>query len=176
MLRALTGLLQRMLDPDTFIVLQSRLFASFSGVDPLLLKVAAGIVVAAVVALYAMRRRLDVLALGRDTATSLGLDYRRNTLAVIALVSLLVATATALVGPITFFGLLVANLAYGLARTHRHAVTIPVAALLSIIVLVGGQTILEHALGQATVLSVVVEIAGGITFLAMLIMEGRRRV
>lgn len=173
-LRSLTLLLQRLLDPDAFHTLQARLFASFSGVDERLLLVAAIVVAAGTGVLFAIRRRLDVMALGRETATALGLDHRRTTLVVITIVAVLVSTSTALVGPITFFGLLVANLAYGLVRSHRHALTIPAAALLSVVVLVGGQTVLEHLLGMGTILSVVVELVGGIVFLGMLINGGRR--
>lgn len=175
LLRALTLMLQRLLDPDAFHVLQGRLFASFSGVDERLLAVGAVVVTLGAGALWALRRRLDVLALGRDTAISLGLSHRRVTLAVITVVALLVSTSTALVGPITFFGLLVAHLAYPAVRSHRHALTLPAAALLSVVVLVGGQTVLEHLLGQATLLSVVIEFIGGIVFIALLVAQGRRR-
>ncbi|MCL1899551.1 MAG: iron chelate uptake ABC transporter family permease subunit [Promicromonosporaceae bacterium] len=175
MLRSLTLMLQRLLDPDAFLVLQGRLFASFSGVNPTLLWVSAAVVCGAVTVLFALRRRLDVMTLGRETATALGVGYRATTLLVVTLVAILISTATALVGPITFFGLLVANLAYHLARTHRHAWTLPIAALLAVVVLVGGQIILEHGFGQRTLLSVIVEFLGGIVFLTLLIAEGRRR-
>ncbi|QAY71376.1 iron chelate uptake ABC transporter family permease subunit [Xylanimonas protaetiae] len=173
-LRALTLMLTRLMDPDSFHVLQGRLFASFSAVDERLLLVGAVVVALGTAALWALRRRLDLLALGRDTAVSLGLDHRRTTLAVLGLVALLVSTSTALVGPITFFGLLVAHLAYRAVRTHRHAATVPAAALLAVVVLVGGQSVLEHLLRQATVLSVVIEFLGGIVFLVLLVREGRR--
>lgn len=174
-LRALTLMLQRILDPDTFQVLQARLFASFAGVNPQLLTWGGIVVGAAAITLWSLHRRLDVMALGRETAIMLGVDHRRTTAVVITLVAVLVSTSTALVGPITFFGLLVANLAYALVRDHRHAVVLPAAALLSVGVLVGGQTILEYLLGMSTVLSVVIEFLGGIVFIAMLIASGRRR-
>jgi iron complex transport system permease protein len=175
LLRSVTALLQRVMDPSEFQVLQGRLFASFSAVDERLLAVAAVVVAACTAALWGMRRRLDVLALGRESAVALGLDVRRTSLLLIALVAVLVSVSTALVGPITFFGLLVANLAYALAGSHRHAVTLPAAALLAVVTLVGGQAVLEHLLGQDTVLSVVVEFLGGIVFIGMLVAGSRRR-
>lgn len=174
LLRSLTALLQRMMDPNEFQVLQGRLFASFTSVDERLLTVSAVVVTACGVVLWMLRRRLDVLALGRETATSLGVDHRRASLVLLVLVSVLVAVSTALVGPITFFGLLVANLVYALLGTHRHTATLPGAALLAIVTLVGGQAVLEHVLGTETVLSVVIELLGGIVFIGLLIAGGRR--
>ncbi|GAB2459369.1 iron chelate uptake ABC transporter family permease subunit [Xylanimonas ulmi] len=174
-LRSVTALLQRLMEPSEFQVLVSRLFASFTAVDETLLALAAVVVSGCCAALWSIRRRLDVLALGRQMAVSLGVDHRRTTMLVLTLVTVLVSTSTALVGPITFFGLLVANLAYALAGTHRHAVTLPTAALLAVVTLVGGQAVLEHLLGAATVLSVVIEFLGGIVFIGMLVASGRRR-
>jgi iron complex transport system permease protein len=88
---------------------------------------------------------------------------------VLMLVAVLVSVSTALVGPVTFFGLLVANLAYQIAGTHRHRFILPVASLLAIICIVGGQLVLERIFAFDTALSIVIEFVGGIVFLALLI-------
>jgi iron complex transport system permease protein len=77
--------------------------------------------------------------------------------------------STALVGPVTFFGLLVANLAYQIAGTHKHRYILPVASLLAVICIVGGQLVLERIFAFDTALSIVIEFVGGIVFLALLI-------
>ena len=175
LLRSVNALMVRMMDPAESLVLQGQLFASFTGVDESLLIVGAVIVIASCGGLFAMRRTLDVMALGQDTAVALGVAYRRSLVLVIALICLLVATSTALVGPITFFGLLVANLAYAISRSHRHADNLPLAALLAVVTLVGGQLLLEHVLNMGTVLSVVIDFVGGIAFIALLIVGLRKR-
>lgn len=167
LLRSASALLTRMLDPTSFLVLQGNLFASFSAVRPELLGIATLLVAAASLWLWRRRYTLDVLGLGRDAALSLGTSYRRDVLGVLIAASVLVSVSTALVGPITFLGLIVANLAYLLCGTHRHTVTLPFAALLAVTLLVGGQAVLEHALGMATVLGVVIEFFGGIAFIAI---------
>ncbi|NJO53854.1 MAG: iron chelate uptake ABC transporter family permease subunit, partial [Bacteroidales bacterium] len=86
----------------------------------------------------------------------------------------LVAVSTALVGPVAFFGLLVVALGERLTQSRRHAILLPAAALVAIVVLVGGQTILQHALGGASTLGVVIEFVGGLVFLAMLLHGVRR--
>jgi iron complex transport system permease protein len=81
----------------------------------------------------------------------------------------LVAVSTALVGPITFFGLLVASLAYQLCSHFRHAYVLPIAVLLGVIALVGGQLVLERVFAFDTALSIVIEFVGGIVFIALLL-------
>ena len=172
--RSLSSFVQRLLDPNEFYVLQDRLFATFSGVDRSLLAVSALAVAVATAALWRMRSTFDVLALGRDTAVGLGVDHRRAVLRILVVVAVLVSVSTALVGPITFFGLLVANLAYRIVGTDRHAATLPAAVLLAVVALAGGQAVLQHGLGLDSTLSVVVEFLGGVVFLAMLVRRVRR--
>ena len=69
------GFLQRLLDPNAFAVLQGSMLASFNGLDATLLAVSAVLVAAASAVAWRVRRTFDVLALGRDTAVSLGVDH-----------------------------------------------------------------------------------------------------
>ena len=70
---------------------------------------------------------------------------------------------------VTFLGLLVANVAYVLLRTHEHRWLLPGAALVSVLFLVAGQVVLEHVLGFDTTLGVVIELVGGIVFIVLLL-------
>lgn len=167
--RSISGFLQRIIDPDSFTVLQDRLFASFNAVDPGLLTLSALIVAGLALVLWRLVPELDVLALGREAAVGLGVPQERLVLGLLVIVTLLVALSTALVGPVTFLGLLVANLAYLLLPTGRHAVLLPAAALIALITLIGGQTLLERVLHYDTALAVVVEFAGGLVFILLVI-------
>jgi iron complex transport system permease protein len=64
------------------------------------------LLVGALIAL-AVARPLNALALGDELAASLGVRIRRVRVAVVAAVTLLAGTATALAGPIGFLGLMV---------------------------------------------------------------------
>lgn len=167
--RSLSSFMQRIIDPNEFVVLQDRLFASFNNVDGNLLAVSAIMVAAVSVVGWRFMHAYDVLALGRETSINLGLDHNRIVTIVLVLVAILVSVSTALVGPVTFFGLLVANLAYLLAGTHKHRFVLPVAVLIAIICLVGGQLILERVFAFDTALSIIIEFLGGIVFLVLLI-------
>ncbi|QBI21997.1 enterobactin ABC transporter permease [Egibacter rhizosphaerae] len=169
-----TNLVSRLIDPNEYQTLQDRMFASFGSVDTRLLAFSAVVVGVAVAVAWASRRELDVVALGRHPATTLGIEHRRVVNRQLVLVAVLVAVSTALVGPITFFGLLVANLARQLLGTFRHHLALPAAALLGIVALVVGQLVLERVLGYTTALSIVVDLIGGTYFLALLLKEARR--
>lgn len=172
--RSLSSFLQRILDPSEFLILQDRMFASFNMVDTSLLGVT-GIVVAVVtVIIIRMLPVFDVVALGRNHATALGVDHNRTIIIMLSLISVLIAVSTALVGPVTFFGLLVANLAYLILPTSRHAVVLPVASLIAVITLVGGQVILERVFAFDTALSVIIEFVGGLVFI-LLVVRGAAR-
>ena len=170
--RSLSSFVIRLIDPNEFLVLQDRMFANFNSVRLELLPVALAVMGAVSLMLWRMRSRYDVLALGRDIAVNLGVDYRRTLLATLAAIAALVSVSTALVGPVTFFGLLVSNLAYQLMGSDRHRHALPAAMLLAVVFLVGGQTLLERVLQLNTTVSVVIEFLGGIVFLTLILRRG----
>ena len=163
--RSLSSLLQRLIDPEEFAVAQAYTFASFNSVNQQMLAIAAVILFISSVFIWRERYRLDVHLLGRDQAINLGIPYTRHTLWLLAWVAVLVATSTALVGPVSFFGLLVAALANHFAPNMKHSTRLPMVFLTAALLLVAGQTVFEHVLGMKAVLSVVVEFAGGLVFL-----------
>ena len=171
--RSLHSLLARLIDPNEFSVVQSASFANFNAVRTDLLLFAAVVTVVAAVIAWRTRHVLDIVSLGPDTATGLGVGWAGTVTGLLLLVSALVAVSTALVGPVAFFGLLVAALAERIVNTRRHAVLLPAAALAGVVVLVGGQTLFQHALGNATALGVVIEFVGGLVFLLLLILGSR---
>tara|TARA_R110002124_G_scaffold1797_2_gene11336 strand:- start:1004 stop:1966 length:963 start_codon:yes stop_codon:yes gene_type:complete len=172
--RSLSQFMQRLLDPNAFNVLQDSFFASFATVDTTLLASASLIVLLVSLVAFRLGHSFDVLALGRAQAINLGVPYKRTVVTILILVSVLVAVSTALVGPITFFGLLVASLAHGLLGTSRHRHVLPAAVLLAIICLVGGQTVLERVFAFDTALSIIIEFLGGIVFIYLVVRRAAR--
>nr|WP_255549468.1 iron chelate uptake ABC transporter family permease subunit [Corynebacterium sp. TAE3-ERU12] len=169
--RSFTSLFMRLLDPTAFIQVRAAMFANFSYVDRRLLIVTAIITIIGIAVAYRRRRNYDVMLLGRDPAISLGINYRRETIIVLFLCAVLVASSTALVGPVLFFGLIVANGAYQLLSTQRHSHTLPMAVALGVAALAGGQLALRQ-FGVEGSLSVAVEFIGGALFL-FLLLRGR---
>lgn len=172
--RSLSGLMVRMIDPNEFLFLQDKMFASFNAIRTNLLLASVAMVGGVSLIGWRLRRAYDVLSLGRDLAINLGIHYRRTLWLTLVLIAVMVSVSTALVGPVTFFGLLVSNLAYMIMQTDKHKYTVPAAVLLGIVALVGGQTVLEHGLALNTTVSVVIEFAGGLMFIALIARKGQR--
>lgn len=173
LLGSLVTFLQVLIDPVEYLSLQNMLFASFTRVKAELLYIAIGILIVAFIYGFGIMRKLDVMSLGRENAINLGVDYDRMVMNILILSSVLIATATALVGPITFLGLIVANLAYQYLPTYKHSTLILGASLISVIALVGGQFLIEHVLELRTTLSVIINFIGGIYFIYLLLKESR---
>jgi len=172
--RSLTEWMQRMLDPLDFQVLSDAMFASLSRPDPTLLLLSGILVLLGCAAVLPLLGTLDVLTLGEPAAVGLGVNHKRTVLALFLVVSVMIAASTALVGPILFFGLIVANLAYSYAGTFRHRWTLPTAVLLGVVCLVGGQLVLERVFALGGSLSMLIEFAGGLFFLYLVLRKGAR--
>lgn len=169
LMRGLTGFMQRILDPSEFAVVQQATYATFGAVDPLQLSIAAPLFAVVLALSIRLAPSLDVAALGRTQSLSLGVDHDRLVLLVLTLISLLIAVATALAGPITFLGLLAASLAAASIGTYRHRILIPAAAAVGALILVFGQFIFERLLGFQSTLAVIVEFLGGLLFLFLVL-------
>ena len=164
----------RVMDPNEYDTLLTTLVASFSNVNAEII-VFSLIVLAAVI--FFLRNELallDVLTLGKDQAINLGVNYDRCIRRLLLGVTLAIAVATAMVGPISFLGLIIANLARQLLKTYRHTQLILGSALFGMIVLVGGQLIVEHVFTYSVPISVFITVGGGLYFLYLLLT--RRRV
>ncbi|WP_300267468.1 iron chelate uptake ABC transporter family permease subunit [Microbacterium sp.] len=172
--RGFTEWMQRMLNPLDFQILSDAMFASLTRPDPMLLAFTAVLVGVGVVAVIPMMSTLDVLTLGEPVAVGLGVNHRKTVMALFTIVSIMIAASTALAGPILFFGLIVANLAYSYTGTFRHVWTLPAAALIGIGALLVAQLVLEQLLGFGGSLSMIIELAGGLFFLYLVLRKGAR--
>lgn len=172
-LGSLSTFMQRLLTPSEFDLLTARLFGSVSNANAAYFPVAIPLVAVGTAALYVLSRRLNVLALGREAATNLGVNYRWTAIGVLVLVSVLMATSTALVGPMTFFGFLVATLAYQFSATHDHRFIFPMAFALGFAVLSSAYFVLNHVFYAQGVVGVIIELVGGLTFLIVILRKGR---
>ena len=172
-LGSVSAFMQRLLTPSEFDVLAARLFGNVSNADASYLPVAIPLVLVAGGVLWARARTLDVLALGRDASVNLGVAHRHETMLVLTMVSILMAVSTALVGPMTFLGFLVATLAYQFADAHEHRLIFPVAVLTGFVVLSGAYFVMRNIFSAQGVVSIIIEMVGGTVFLFVILRKGR---
>jgi iron complex transport system permease protein len=168
---SISTFLQVLIDPNEFQIVQDRMFASFNNINSDLVWMA--IVIVMLVLIYAWRyvKYLDVLSLGREMAINLGVPYDSIVKQMLVIVAIFISISTALVGPITFFGLIVANLSYQFFNTYKHKTLISGAVVMSIIALVGGQWVVERIFTFSTTLSVIINFIGGVYFIYLLLKE-----
>lgn len=171
---SISTFLERLLHPTDYDKLSVELFGRMTDVDRGLLPLAFGVCAVTGALVWRHRHVYDGLLLGREASMSVGIDHRRELTRALILVAVLVSFSTALVGPMTFFGFVVATLAYELAGTYRHAYVLPMAVLLGVIALAGGQFVLQHVFYAAGFLTVIIEFVGGLLFLAILLRKRAR--
>lgn len=167
--QSLSTFMQVLIDPNEFFLVQDKMFASFNNVQVRLIWWALGIIGITMILYLPMIKYLDVLSLGRDQSVNLGISYRKVVMITLIVVSILTAVSTALIGPITFLGLLVANLSYEIFKTYRHSVLLIGTVLVSIIALAFGQMLVERVFSFSTTLSVIINFIGGLYFIYLLL-------
>lgn len=171
--QSLSSFMQVLIDPNEFQVVQDKMFASFNHINTDLLFIAGISIFLVTLYFLPLLKYLDVLSLGQDQAVNLGVDYDYVVKRLLIIVAVLISVSTALVGPITFLGLLVVNVTYEFMKTHRHAYLIAGSVWISIIALVGGQLIVERVFTFSTTLSVIINFIGGVYFIYLLLKESR---
>ena len=166
--------LTRIMDPNEYDSLLATLVASFSNINSEI--IVFSIIVLAAIILFLRRELalLDVLTLGKEQAINLGVDYDKCIRKLLLGVTLFIAVATAMVGPISFLGLIIAILSRQMLKTYRHTQLILGSALFGMIVLIGGQLLVEHVFSYSIPVSVFITVGGGIYFLYLLLKNKKR--
>ena len=172
-LGSLSTFMQRMLTPSEFDVLTARLFGSVNNAETEYYPIAIPIVAIATTLLVLNARKLNVISLGADVSTNLGVNHKAHAIYTLVLVSLLMATTTALVGPMTFLGFLVATLAYQFADTYDHRYIFPMAVGLAFLVLIAAYFLMQHVFSAQGMVSIIIELVGGSVFLFVIMRKGR---
>lgn len=167
--QSLTTFMEVLIDPNEFQIAQDIGFASFNRINTNILWLALGILLVTIGYAYRYIHYLDVLALGREQAINLGVPYPSLTRKLLIIVAILTSVSTALVGPISFLGLLVMNLTFEFMRDYRHKILIPACMLIAIITLALGQLLVSQVFTFATTLSIIINFVGGVYFIYLLL-------
>lgn len=171
---SLTNFMQVLIDPTEFLTVQDKMMASFNNVNTDIMLLASIVIIISIAYCYDIVKVLDVMSLGRDEAISLGVDYDKMSKKILVIVVILTSVSTALVGPITFLGLLVVNIARQMINTYKHEVLGLATIIISVIALVGGQLIVEQLFDFGTSVSVIINFIGGIYFIYLVMKERNR--
>lgn len=161
----------RVMDPNEYDALLGSLVADFNHVNGEIIVFAILILAAITFFLRKELALLDVITMGRNQAVNLGVEYDRVIRKLLFGVVLCMAVATATIGPVSFLGLIVANMSRQILKTYKHSHLMLGASLMGMLALIGGQMIAQHIFHFTVPVSTFVTIAGGIYFLYLLLFK-----
>ncbi|MCD8786462.1 iron chelate uptake ABC transporter family permease subunit [Staphylococcus gallinarum] len=167
--KSITGFLELIINPEDYLAVQSAMFANFDASNSKLVTLCGIILIVLIIVTVLLIPYLDVLLLGRDQAINLGVSYKTLTRLLLILVAILVSISTALVGPITFLGLLTVNLAHEMMRTYEHKYILPATICISWLSLFIAQAVVENLFEATTQVSIIIDLIGGSYFIYLLI-------
>ncbi|ECV6600223.1 iron chelate uptake ABC transporter family permease subunit [Campylobacter coli] len=169
----LSSFFEVLIDPDEFMVIQGRMFASFDNIAFDVLILAYIISFLSFIWIFRYMKFLDPLSLGKDLSINLGINYQKISKHLMIIIAILTSISTALVGPITFLGLLVVNITYELFKTAKHSILLLACILISILALLGGVFFVSRIFDYNTTISVIINFLGGIYFI-YLVLKGNK--
>ena len=165
----LTQFIQFTVSPGEFSILLGFSQASFGKAEPAQLIISSLLVTAVWLVFRRNLPTLDVLSLGRDQAISLGVDYQRSVQGYLALIAVLVAVSTSLLGPTAFMGIFVANTTYALTRSFKHRLTLPMGCAVAISLFIVAQLAVEHLFNYRTSVGILINLVCGAWFLMLMV-------
>lgn len=171
--KSVSTFIQVVIDPNEYATLQNSLYASFGNVNINIILIASVVIIGMIPFIYDDLKYLDVISLGKDAAINLGVNYDKVVKKMIVVVSILVSVSTALVGPITFLGLIVVNVTKQMLKTYKHLYLVTASILVSVLTLIAGQFLVEKVFNFNTTLSVIINFIGGIYFIYLLLKESK---
>jgi iron complex transport system permease protein len=167
-LNTVSAFMRKLLAPSEFDLLQTRLIGSINNADAEYFPIVIPMVTAVALLLFVFSKKLNILSLGKDVSTTFGVKYQSNIIYALVLVAVLMSISTAVVGPLTFFGFLVAILSYQAAPTYDHRYIFPMALAIGFFVLTAAYFFMYHVINLQAV-SVFIELFGGILFLIVIL-------
>ncbi|EAL2978782.1 iron ABC transporter permease [Campylobacter coli] len=169
----LSSFFEILIDPDEFMIIQGRMFASFDNVAFDVLALAYIVTLLSFIWIFRYMKFLDPLSLGKDLSINLGINYQKISKHLMIIIAILTSISTALVGPITFLGLLVVNITYELFKTAKHSILLLACILISILALLGGVFFVSRVFDYNATISMVINFLGGIYFI-YLVLKGNK--
>lgn len=167
---SITNFIQVFMNPDEFQQVVSLTTVNINAINSNLVFISLPIFII-MISLFSLEHKYyDVMSLGEDHAINLGVNYNKKSNLTIFYITISMAVATALVGPLSFLGLIVVNSAKELFKTNKHKTLMITSSLIAITIILGGQVILE-LLSFKTPVTVVVNLIGGLYLIYILVKE-----
>ena len=173
-LRSISAFMRRLLSPSEFDVLQAKLFTSVNNSDPSYFLISAIIIGVVGFIIFTKSNKLNVIGLGEDVSNNLGLNYKKSIIYTLIGVSILMSVSTALIGPMNFFGFLTVSICYEISKTYDHKYLFLMALFLAYFIITLAYFVMNHIFNANGVVSILIELVGGLYFLYIVLRKGRK--
>ena len=168
--RSLASFLQTLMDPQEFQSLVIRTEVSISNMNTGIIIIAVPILVVILALIVKEHKALDVMALGEHQAMGLGVSYAKKMNLSLIYIALAMSLTTAMIGPISFLGLIAVNSAREMLKTYKHLPLMVLSSLIAIVFLVLGQTVIIET-GYITTVTVLISMIGGAYMIYLVLKE-----
>jgi len=115
----------------------------------------------------------DVMSLGETQAINLGVNYHKKMNLSLVYIAIAMSISTALIGPISFLGLIAVNASREILKSYKHLELMFLSSFIAIILLVLGQTIIVE-MGYMTTVTVFISLFGGIYMIYLVLKENTK--
>lgn len=170
--RSLASFLQTIMDPEEFQSLTIRTEVSISNMNTSIIWIAIPMMLIVLTALTKDLKTYDVMTLGEPQAIGLGVSYIKKMNLALVYIAIAMSVATAMIGPISFLGLIAVNAAREILKTYRHLPLLILSSLIGITFLVLGQAIIIET-GYLTTVTVLISMVGGAYMIYLVLKENR---
>jgi iron complex transport system permease protein len=170
--RSLASFLQTIMDPEEFQSLTIRTEVSISNMNTSIIWIAVPMMLIVLILIVKDLKTYDVMSLGESNAVGLGVSYAKKMNLALIYIALAMSVATALIGPLSFLGLIAVNAAREMLKTYRHLPLLILSSLIGIIFLVLGQAIIIET-GYLTTVTVLISMVGGAYMIYLILKENR---
>lgn len=170
--RNFSTFLQSVMEPKEFDTLVLRTQMSISNMNTSIIWLATPIMIMMIILMTRAHKTLDVMALGEDEAINLGVEYHKQNYLYMIYIAISMSVATALIGPMSFLGLITVNMSRELLKTNKHLPTIVLSSLIAVVFLLMGQAIVA-AVGFRTTVDVILSLVGGAYMIYLVLKENK---
>jgi iron complex transport system permease protein len=172
MVRSGVNYIEVLMDPDEFQQVRSATAVTVNNMNTSIMVVTVPLMILIATVMLARSRIYDVMSLGEANAVNLGIAYRTELHLNLLLIAAGMSVVTAMIGSLTFLGLLAVNISRELFKTHRHGILFVGSALTACLILIAGQALVE-LLEYAAPVTVIIDL-GGCSYMFYLILRENR--
>jgi iron complex transport system permease protein len=161
-----------LMDPDEFQQVRSATSVTVNNMNTSIIFITAPLMILLTMIMFSRSRIYDVMSLGEADAINLGIAYRDEMHYNLVFIAAGMSMVTAMIGSLTFLGLIAVNISREIFKTYRHGILFAGAALTAALILIAGQAVVE-LLEYAVPVTVIIDL-GGCSYMFYLILRENR--